>query len=651
MKKILLLGCFIASHCWLSAQTLFTYGKHKVDKEEFLRAFYKNNTGDKSEKAMRDYLNLFIAFKLKVQTARDMGLDTMPDQKRELQNFRKQIEAEYLTDDSMVTALCNEAFHRSKTDICLSHIFIPFDPNYFNNTGKPTPDTEKQDTTSAYNMAMQAYSALKRGEDFATLALHYSKDSAVKSNKGDIGYINIFSLSYPIENIAYTLNDGEFSTPYKSSIGYHIIKRTGSRPAFGKMRAAQILLAYSATATPEEKHQQQKLADSLYKVVKDGGDFEVLAKQFSAERNAYITGGLMPDFGVGRYDPVFEKNVLALTNDGDITAPFETEYGMHLVKRVKHIPVNTDSSQAVDLYKTQVLQDARINVAREKFSDHVVQLVGYKKIYQHDDILWSATDSVLATSNLPGKNINAATVLFSVGNEQKVMSDWLKYINGIRSNYRNNTALPYPDLWKKFVALTANEYYNSHLEIYNTRFRNQLREFAEGNLLFDVMEIQVWGKASENKEALREYYEAYKSKYTWGTSVSAIFFTTSDKETTQKVRENISTYIHGWRTLAESSNGKIIADSARFDIAQIPGETANIKAGTLTPPVMDTAEGTASFVYIIDKYPGPAQKTFDEAKGMVINDYQALLEDKWIAALKRKYTVKVKEPVFKHLLQ
>ena len=66
---------------------------------------------------------------------------------------------------------------------------------------------------------------------------------------------------------------------------------------------------------------------------------------------------------------------------------------------------------------------------------------------------------------------------------------------------------------------------------------------------------------------------------------------------------------------------------------------------------MDTTEGTANFVYIIDKYPGPAQKTFDEAKGMVINDYQALLEDKWIAALKRKYTVKVKEPVFKHLLQ
>lgn len=651
MKRLLLLICFIASYCYLSAQTLFTYGRHKVDKTEFLRAFYKNNTGDKSEKAMRDYLNLFIAFKLKVQAAKDMGLDTMPDQKRDLQNFRRQIEEEYITDDSVVAALCDEAFHRSKTDVRLSHIFIPFNPNYISNTGRSAAGTENQDTAAAFNKAMQAYNALNKGEDFTTVALQYSQDSSVRTNKGDLGYINIFSLSYPLENLAYSLADGAFSAPYKSGIGYHIIKRTASRPAFGKMRAAQILLANSATATTDERYRVQQLADSLYKVIQQGGDFEALAKQFSSERNAYINGGLMPDFGVGRYDPVFEKNVLALKNDGDVTAPFQTAYGIHIVRRIKHIPVNTDSSQAIALYKTQVLQDARINVAREKFSSHLVQLVGYKKIFQHDDLLWSATDSVLANANLPGKNIGAETVLFSVGSEQKKMSDWLNYVKGIRSNYRPGTRLPYTDIWKKFVALSANDYYNNHLEVYNTRFRNQLSEFAEGNLLFDVMEKQIWNKAAENKAGLQEYYDSHKSGYVWGTSVSAIFFTTSDKVTAKALRDSISSYIPRWRTLAESTNGKIIADSARFDIGQIPGDTLNIKAGTLTAPVTDTAEGSTSFVYIINKYPGPAQKSFDEAKGNVMNDYQALLEENWVAKLKKKYPVKVQEKVFRQLIQ
>lgn len=648
MKKLLILGCFIISCCYVPAQTLFTYGKHKVDKEEFLRAFYKNNTGDKSEKAMRDYLDLFIAFKLKVQSARDMGLDTMADQKADLLNFKRQMEEEYSTDDSVVTALCNEAFHRSKTDVRIAHIFIPFDPGYINNM---TPGAEKYDTAAAFGTAMQAYAALKKGEDFGAVALRYSQDSSVKNNKGDLGYINAFTLSYPLESLAYHLADGAYAPPYRSSIGYHIIKRTASRPAFGKMRAAQILLAYAANESPEEKQHQQQLADSLYHVLKNGGDFEALAKQFSAERNAYITGGLMPDFGVGKYDPVFENAVLALQHDGDITAPFETSYGMHIVKRIKHIPVNTDSSRDVAMYKADVLQDARVGLAREKFSEHLVQQVGYKKIFQQDDLLWKATDTVLATANLPGGNITGETVLFSVGNEQKKMSDWLNYVKGIRSNYRPNTPLPYADIRKKFVELSANEYYNKHLEVYNIRFRNQLNEFAEGNLLFDVMEKEVWNKAAGDEAALHEHYDAHKTSYTWGPSVSAIFFTTSDKETTKAVRYNIQAYVARWRLLSENTNGKIIADSARFDISQIPGNPADIRAGTLTAPVMDTAEGSTNFVYIIDTYPGPSQKSFDEAKGMVINDYQALLEAGWIARLKKQYPVKVKEKVFKQLLR
>ena len=649
MKKLLVLGCFITSCYCVAAQTLFTYGKHKVDKEEFLRAFYKNNTGDKSEKAMRDYLNLFIAFKLKVQAGRDMGLDTMPDQKADLERFRTQIEEEYLTDDSVVNALCSEAFHRSKTDVRIAHIFIPFDPSHINDIA---PGAEQYDTATAFSAAMQAYAALKKGEDFGAVAMRYSQDSSVKNNQGDLGYINVFTLPYPLENIAYHLADGAFSAPYRSSIGYHIIKRTASRPAFGKMRAAQILLAYAVNESPEGKQHQQQLSDSLYNVLKNGGDFEALAKQFSAERNAYITGGLMPDFGVGRYDPAFEKAVLALQHDGDLTHPFETSYGIHIVKRVKHIPVNTDSSQAVAMYKADVLQDARINLARDKFSEQVVQQVGYKKVFQQDDLLWKTTDTVLATDNLPDDGgIAGETVLFFVGDQSKSMGSWLHYVKSIRSNYRPNTPLPYATIWKKFVALSANEYYNRHLEVYNSRFRNQLHEFAEGNLLFDVMEKEVWNKAAEDKAALHAYYDTHNTSYIWGPSVSAIYFTTSDKETTEAVRANIQSYILRWRLLSENTNGKIIADSARFEISQIPGDPSDIKAGMLTAPVTDTAGGTINFVYITNVYREPAQKSFEEAKGMVINDYQMLLEERWVASLKKQYPVKVKQKIFRQLLQ
>src|SRR6476660_1891541 len=106
MKKIFL-GLLVTSFAFIvNAQTLFTYGSNAVSKDEFLRAYNKNKTPvtDKS-KALREYLDLFIKFKLKVKAATDMHRDTLSTLKSDLQNFRSQIEEGYLTDDQEVSRL------------------------------------------------------------------------------------------------------------------------------------------------------------------------------------------------------------------------------------------------------------------------------------------------------------------------------------------------------------------------------------------------------------------------------------------------------------------------------------------------------------------------------------------------------------------
>src|SRR6059058_165257 len=85
----------------VTAQTLFTYGGKPVSKEEFLKAYNKNNTTEKrDEKSLREYLDLYTKFKLKVQAAYDLRLDTLPSQKAELQNFRIQHVQNYLNDEN-----------------------------------------------------------------------------------------------------------------------------------------------------------------------------------------------------------------------------------------------------------------------------------------------------------------------------------------------------------------------------------------------------------------------------------------------------------------------------------------------------------------------------------------------------------------------
>jgi peptidyl-prolyl cis-trans isomerase SurA len=60
-------------------------------------------------------------------------------------------------------------------------------------------------------------------------------------------------------------------------------------------------------------------------------------------------------------------------------------------------------------------------------------------------------------------------------------------------------------------------------------------------------------------------------------------------------------------------------------------------------------DSSYSFIYITKVFPQSQQRDFEDAKGMVINDYQQVVEEKWLGELEKKYPVKVNEEVFKSL--
>jgi peptidyl-prolyl cis-trans isomerase SurA len=70
---------------------------------------------------------------------------------------------------------------------------------------------------------------LQKGEDFGKVAVAYSIDPSAQLNKGDLGFITVFSLPYQMENVAYSLAPGKISEPFASSSGYHIFKNIGER--------------------------------------------------------------------------------------------------------------------------------------------------------------------------------------------------------------------------------------------------------------------------------------------------------------------------------------------------------------------------------------------------------------------------------------
>lgn len=644
---ILLLGQMVC------AQTLFTYGKkgsYAVDKEEFLAAFNKNNPEDKSLQAKREYLEQFyIPFKLKVQAARDMRLDTLPFLKYELENYKRQVLDDHLVADSAVQALCAEAYTRSLRDIRLSHIFIPFSDAYV--IPNSYIDPEPEDTVAAYKKITDAYNTLLGGAGFSETALQFSGDPSVKTNRGDIGFITVFSLPYHLENIAYTLEKGQFSAPYKSKGGYHILLKTDERPAFGTIKGAQILLAFPPGVTQGEKQVLRARADSLYKALQSGAGFDLLARQHSSDYNAATTGGaLNPAFRIGRYDPDFETAVTALTRDGEFTKPVETTYGIHIVKRESHVPVTTDSLRAVAEYKPQVMNDPRIRISNEQEEKRILAVVGYKDLFENDNLLWEITDGIINKDGytLPPK-ITPATAIFAVGNETRTITDWVDYINTIRNNYRAGSPIPYATLMKHYTTVTVKKYYRDNLELYSPSFRKQLKEFEEGNLFFEVMGREVWNRGADDEKKLTRYYKQNRSKYTWGESINAVLFTAIDKSSAEDIQSDPGAFVRNWRTFTQNTDGNIIADSSRFETAFVPGYNSSMPENSLSVLSDQNDDGPYSLLYIISRIPGGAPKTFPEARGFVINDYQLHLDKKWQQKLRKKYPVSINGDVLNAL--
>jgi peptidyl-prolyl cis-trans isomerase SurA len=194
------------------------------------------------------------------------------------------------------------------------------------------------------------------------------------------------------------------------------------------------------------------------------------------------------------------------------------------------------------------------------------------------------------------------------------------------------------------------DYYRDHLEEYNKEFAYQVSEFKEGNLLFEVMQRRIWDKAASDSTGLRNYYQKHKDKYKWEASADAIIFTFSNPELASRMRARIDSNWRAWSTLAETSDGTMQADSARFELSQLPiPERTNFQPGLLTANTKNETDNSVSYSYIIKMYPGNEPRDFNAARGFVLNDYQAYLEENWLKELRKKYPVKINEAVLKSL--
>jgi len=370
MKKFYGLILLAAIGTSAQAQNFIQYGNQSISKEEFLRAFNKNKTEEEDkENAIKEYVDLYTNFKLKVKAAEELRLDTLSQIQFDVANFRGQVIDNYLNDDKGIDRLKDEAFSRSQKDLHVLHFSIPVPAG--------------ADTMKANKSINELYAALKsNSDDKAAFQSIFIKDANLKSS--DFGFITAFSIPYQYENIVYALKPGEVSKPYRSKSAWHIFKlkeerpNVGrwriARPNVGRWRIAQILIAVPEKSTAEMQAAAKAKAETIYKELKEGGSFQHIARDRSDDRTSNLQGGELPEFTTGTYSPDFESEVFKLANDGDLSEPFQTNFGYHIVKRIAFRPTPKDKSDEIFMndLKQKVLKDERVNAEKERFNKQVM---------------------------------------------------------------------------------------------------------------------------------------------------------------------------------------------------------------------------------------------------------------------------------------
>jgi peptidyl-prolyl cis-trans isomerase SurA len=623
----IVLVSFIASFAFGQKQEddllLFSINDKPVKVNEFIYLYTKNHQGKAGEftkEKIEEYLQLFINFKLKVAEAEARGMDLKTEFIDELNTYKEELRKPFVAETDVLDKLVREAYDRLKSEVKASHILI-----------NVQQDATPSDTLVAYNKAKAIRERAIGGESFEKLARELSEDPSAKSNGGVLGYFSALQMVYPFEEAVYRLSVGELSQPVRTKFGYHIIKLEDKRPSSGEVEVSHILVR---GAGEESKRSIQ----AVYNKLKENGDWDALCKQYSQDPGTKENGGRLRPFGPGALAsaPQFEEVAFSMSKPGEVSPPFQTSFGWHIVRFEKKIPL-PPFSELEEPLKRKVARDDRMSISKSVAVEKRKRELRYSESDEAMGHISAMADSSLIKGewNEKASEVDRGFVLFSVDGVPYSQEKFESYIIEKQSPTNVSPSTYIKQLYNQFVEESLSEVEDLRLQKTNLEYRNLVNEYREGILLFSIMEKEIWNKASEDTLGQRAYYDNNVKKYVADLRVEARIFSAETKEIITSIKNKV---LSGDTLKKEDLKQlKSVTNMRAFERGE--HEAIDKISWTIGMHEME-ANGMYYLVEVKNLIP-PGNKKFEEVRANVISDYQDKLEKDWIVQLKSKYKIKI----------
>ncbi|MCW8803812.1 MAG: peptidylprolyl isomerase [Ignavibacteriaceae bacterium] len=621
------------------AQVVAEFGKYEITLDEFEHAYAKNVGGweNAMKQEMMDYknfLDLYVKFRMKLRDAQVRAYDKDPDLMNELNDYQRQVGVSYIIEKKINEPGIKQLYDRRKEEFRVSHIMI-------------RPDTLGDE--GAKMRAQAILDSIKNGASFEAMAMKYSDDKFSGVNGGDIYYITAGLLPYEFEDPMYTLKAGEvYGEVVKTRFGYHLIKVTERQHRYPKIQASHILIGYQNREGIVDSAAAKSRADSVLAELTAGASFEELAVKYSDDPGSKDKGG---DLGF------FERRMMVKEFDeaafqmevGQISGLVQTNFGYHIIKLTDKMDTQPYESEYENL--KNIFNKQRFQHEREVLIDSLKKKYDFKIDEKVLNQFVEDSDSLKFGMVHPKFDEISGSVLFSYANKPVTIGAFLESAN---SNSKI-TAKPMdnPVEVTNAINILAEdmllEEEAMNLDKTDPEFAQLMDDYRDGIFIFKIQEDEVWNKVKIDSADVYNYWNSNKEKYSWPDRISfSEIFSTKDsliQKYYSMLNEGASfdsiAALYTERLSKKKDKGRYELQAVDFsDFYKEANKISNV--GSYSEP--SVFAGGFSIFKLNERIPA-REKTFDEAKAEVSGEYQEMmskkLENDYLTSLDKRYKPKV----------
>ncbi len=344
----------------------------------------------------------------------------------------------------------------------------------------------------------------------------------------------------------------------------------------------------------------------------------------------------------------FETAAFALSKKDELSEPFTTKFGWHVVKLVEKVPLAAYDILKNEI-KTKVSKDSRALSSKYAMINQIKKEYKIKEFSSSKSEMYPVIDSTFNQGKWTAAKAKAMTKpMFAINEKIYTQQDFAAYLESQQTKGTGpvNAKSVIDNGYKNYLNDMCLSYKESKLDEEKPEFKALMNEYRDGMLFFDITEREVWGKSTRDTVGLESFYQANKMKYLWDARADVYIYKCNTEATAKEVQ----------KLLAKNKTDKEITDKinkqsqlnlAIENIMYLKGENKIVDANwkkSVTAYAKDEKD-TRFYIYKIAEILAPSPKKLDEARGLITSDYQTYLEKEWLNSLRSKYKVEVDQNV------